>query len=84
MLRFDGREEMEGPFDLVVGADGAWSKVRGWLSGVMPVYSGVSGYEMEIRELASTCPGVDAMIGEGDVFWFVGSEDIECAEDGEQ
>jgi 2-polyprenyl-6-methoxyphenol hydroxylase-like FAD-dependent oxidoreductase len=28
-LRFDGRKEMDGPFDLIVGVDGAWSKVRG-------------------------------------------------------
>ncbi|SLM36141.1 Monooxygenase, FAD-binding [Lasallia pustulata] len=65
MLRFDGREEMEGPFDLVVGADGAWSKVRGRLNGLKPAYSGVSGYEMEIMEPARTCPHVDKMVGRG-------------------
>lgn len=65
MVRFDGREEMEGPFDLIVGADGAWSKVRRRLHGVEPAYAGVSGYEMEIMEPARTCPHVDKMVGRG-------------------
>lgn len=72
MLRFDGREEMEGPFDLIVGADGAWSKVRGILNGLKPAYSGVSGYEMEIKEPARTCPHVDKMVGRGG---YAGSSD---------
>ena len=67
-LRFDGREEMEGPFDLIVGADGAWSKVRGRLTGIQPVYSGVSGFETEILEPAKTCPCVDRMVGRGAYF----------------
>ncbi|PWN40368.1 FAD/NAD(P)-binding domain-containing protein [Ceraceosorus guamensis] len=65
MLRFDDREHLEGPFDLVVGADGAWSKVRAKLSDVGPVYSGVSGYEMEIKSPSSSCPHVDKMVGKG-------------------
>lgn len=72
MLRFDGREETEGPFDLIVGADGAWSKVRGRLNGRKPAYSGVSGYEMEIKEPARTCPHVDKMVGRGA---YMGSSD---------
>lgn len=72
MLRFDGREEMEGPFDLIVGADGAWSKVRRRLNGLEPAYSGVSGYEMEIREPAKTCPHVNKMVGKGS---YMGSSD---------
>lgn len=72
MLRFDGREEMEGPYDLIVGADGAWSKVRKRLNGLPPTYSGVSGYEMVIKEPAKTCPHVDNMVGRG---MFFGSSD---------
>lgn len=52
-------------FDLIVGADGAWSKIRERLNGLKPAYSGVSGYEMEIKEPARTCPHVDKMVGRG-------------------
>ncbi|UOX84544.1 FAD-dependent monooxygenase [Amycolatopsis sp. FBCC-B4732] len=34
-------------FDLVVGADGAWSRVRRTLTGVRPVYSGVTFVEFD-------------------------------------
>ena len=74
-LRFDGRKEMEGPFDLIVGADGAWSKVRRRLHGLEPAYAGVSGYEMEIMEPARTCPHVDKMVGRGMYF---GPSDRKC------
>lgn len=72
LLNFDGVEEMEGPFDLVVGADGAWSKVRGRLTDVKPVYSGVSGYELEIFEPSKVCPRLNSMVGRGG---FLGSSD---------
>lgn len=68
MLRFEGREELDGPFDVVVGADGAWSKVRAILNPVEPSYAGVSGYEMEIKDAAKTCLHVDKMVGQGSYF----------------
>lgn len=72
LLMFDGIDNLEGPFDLVVGADGAWSKVRERLTDVRPVYSGISGYETEILEPAKTCPHVDRMVGRGG---FLGTSD---------
>ncbi|KAJ6581250.1 salicylate hydroxylase [Mycena capillaripes] len=74
-LRFDGQAELEGPFDLVVGADGAWSKVRARLHGLQPAYSGVSGYELVIQDPPRTCPHVDKMVGRGSFF---GSSDSKC------
>jgi 2-polyprenyl-6-methoxyphenol hydroxylase-like FAD-dependent oxidoreductase len=68
MLKFDGVDKMEGPFDLIVGADGAWSKVRARLTDIKPVYSGVSGYEMAIPYPAKTCPHVHKMVGKGSYF----------------
>lgn len=74
-LTFEGTDKKEGPFDLIVGADGGWSKVRGRLYGIKPTYAGVSGYEMEISEPAKTCPHVDKMVGRGA---FIGASDSKC------
>ena len=60
---------------MIVGADGAWSKVRAKLHALKPVYSGVSGYEMDIMEPAKTCPHVDKRVGRGSFF---GSSDRKC------
>ncbi|KAJ6577630.1 hypothetical protein B0H19DRAFT_1252953 [Mycena capillaripes] len=76
-LRFDGQAEVEaeGPFDLVVGEDGGWSKVRPRLHGMQPVYAGVSGYELVIQDPPRTHPHVDKMVGRGSV---IGSSDSKC------
>ena len=65
-LKFD--DTTEGPFDLVVGADGAWSKVRARLTDQKPIYSGVSGFEMDIKEPATKCPQLNERVGRGAFF----------------
>ena len=51
------------PYDLVIGADGTWSRVRPFLTDARPVYTGVGGFDLKI-----TC-GVDVP----DLNKFVGS-----------
>ncbi|KPI36562.1 uncharacterized protein AB675_4359 [Cyphellophora attinorum] len=60
---------VEGPFDLVVGADGAWSKVRSVLSDVMPGYSGICGIEGHIDN-PKEFPRIDKLVGRGSFFSF--------------
>ena len=61
----ENKDKIEKGFDLVVGADGAWSKVRSLVCTMPPVYSGVAGYEMWINNPDHDCPGVSEMIGDG-------------------
>lgn len=59
-----------GPFGLIVGADGAWSRVRPVLTDVRPHFSGVCGIEMHISDPAKEHPDISNMIGRGSYFVF--------------
>ncbi|KAI1097794.1 FAD/NAD(P)-binding domain-containing protein [Jackrogersella minutella] len=55
-----------GPYDLVVGADGAWSRVRHRLTHVGPLYSGVTQLDLHISsERLAGRPDVAAFVGSG-------------------
>ncbi|KAL2393488.1 Monooxygenase asqM [Exophiala dermatitidis] len=60
----------EGPFDLIVGADGAWSKVRAVLTDVRPRYSGICGFECAISTTSGHYPRISKMVGMGSYFSF--------------
>ncbi|BFV61128.1 NAD(P)/FAD-dependent oxidoreductase [Kitasatospora sp. CMC57] len=60
----DGRQET---FDLVVGADGAWSRVRPAVSSVTPHYTGVTSVESSLDEIDTRHPDLDRLIGDGSV-----------------
>ncbi|MCI3275343.1 FAD-dependent oxidoreductase [Streptomyces cylindrosporus] len=58
----DGRQET---YDLVVGADGAWSRVRAALSPVTPHYTGVTSVETSLDDIDTRHPDLARLIGDG-------------------
>lgn len=52
-------------FDLVIGADGAWSRVRPLLTPTTPHFSGMNCITMTIPNLTSNHPHLAAMVGTG-------------------
>jgi len=54
--------------DVVVGADGAWSKVRPLLSDGQPVYSGLSFVELRLSDVDAKHPDAAAFVGPGSMF----------------
>lgn len=52
-------------FDLVVGADGAWSKVRSLLTDVKPQYAGKQCITLTIRHIAQKHPKLADYVGSG-------------------
>ncbi|KAJ4186576.1 hypothetical protein NW767_010794 [Fusarium falciforme] len=57
-----------GPFDLIVGADGAFSKVRPLLTDVKPVYSGCCGFEAYVANPDGKHPNLAKRVGDGSFF----------------
>lgn len=51
--------------DVLVGADGTWSKVRSLLSDEKPVYAGMSYVDSYLQDVDQQHPEVAAMVGEG-------------------
>ncbi|MGW5741337.1 FAD-dependent oxidoreductase [Amycolatopsis sp. NPDC003861] len=54
--------------DLVVGADGAWSKVRPVLSDAVPHHAGLSFVEARLSDVDDRHPVVAALVGPGSMF----------------
>jgi 2-polyprenyl-6-methoxyphenol hydroxylase-like FAD-dependent oxidoreductase len=54
-----------GPFDLVVGADGAWSKVRPLVSSYAPQYTGVTVIEFGIDDIDARHRSLSQLVGHG-------------------
>ena len=70
----DGRHEVianghaSEAFDLVVGADGAWSNVRPLVSDAVPAYDGVTFLEFGIDDADRRHPALAALVGHGQMF----------------
>jgi 2-polyprenyl-6-methoxyphenol hydroxylase-like FAD-dependent oxidoreductase len=75
----DGIEE---GFDVVVGADGAWSKVRPFLTDEKPFYSGITGIELWALDVDEKEPWLAEYIGEGSLFMFDEGRAIMCQRNG--
>lgn len=54
--------------DIVIAADGASSKVRPYLTGIRPVYSGITIVEGNVYNAAKNAPGLWALAKGGKVF----------------
>lgn len=54
--------------DLLVGADGAWSKVRPLLSAARPEYTGIAFLELQLSDVDQTHPACAALVGQGTMF----------------
>ncbi|MEU6179398.1 FAD-dependent oxidoreductase [Streptomyces coeruleorubidus] len=59
--------------DLVVGADGAWSRVRPTLSDAMPSYNGVTFIEAGFDDCDTRHPALAGLVGEGTMLASTGS-----------
>lgn len=65
-LHFD--HGIEKDFDLIVGADGAWSKVRPLLTDAKPFYAGIGGYDMFIDDAENRYPDLHKLVNRGSLF----------------
>ncbi|MCJ1397228.1 hypothetical protein MMC11_000420 [Xylographa trunciseda] len=61
---------VEKGFDLVVGADGAWSKVRPLVSSEQPFYSEIGGMDLFIANAEERYPDLHKIVNKGSVFGY--------------
>jgi len=81
-LVFESGEEVGG-FDLIVGADGAWSKTRRWLSEELPAYSGICGIEQCISDAEARLPEIYSLVNKGSVYIFGDGKSVSAQQIGD-
>ncbi|KAF7924929.1 uncharacterized protein EAE98_007017 [Botrytis deweyae] len=75
-------DHVEEGFDLVIGADGAWSKVRPLVSAQLPEYSGISMVELTARNVSENKQWLSDYVGKGSFFMFDEGRGIICQRNG--
>ncbi|KAH7364871.1 hypothetical protein BKA65DRAFT_523162 [Rhexocercosporidium sp. MPI-PUGE-AT-0058] len=69
-LRFENGES-RGGFDLVVGADGGWSRTRRFVDEVQrPLFSGIAKYALTLPDVHERAPEVAKLLNRGSLFAF--------------
>jgi 2-polyprenyl-6-methoxyphenol hydroxylase-like FAD-dependent oxidoreductase len=69
-VAFADKEKEVEFFDLVVGADGAWSKVRPVLTDQTPLYNGQSYAELRFKDVDTRYPKIAEKVGLGSYYSF--------------
>ena len=76
----NGTQEKD--FDLVIGADGAWSKVRPLVSDVQPHYSGITAAELWAGNVRESHPWLSEYVRVGSTFMFDEGRALMCQRNG--
>jgi 2-polyprenyl-6-methoxyphenol hydroxylase-like FAD-dependent oxidoreductase len=77
------KDSSETGFDLVVGADGAWSKVRALVSSEKPYYSGIGGHRLSIPPTAVDFAESAKLVNGGSLFAYSDGKSIHSQQMGD-
>jgi len=74
---------VEEGYDLVIGAEGTWSRVRPLLTDVKPYYSGITCLETRIEDVDTKFPDIGARVGRGSCCQFGESKGLMAQRNGD-